>query len=84
MNQMTGAISQTCPKNDLIIGDALRNHLFTPEEDLVSRNIQRGREHGIPSYGVLREECGLLPLQGTEKPLEISQDYLGEDFGYLP
>ena len=75
--EMTAAIEELSPKNDLIIGDALRNHLFSPPnpqpEDLAARNIQRAREHGIPSYGKLREACELSGLDGGNKPLDINQ-----------
>ena len=73
MDEMIGASLQKCPKADLVIGDAVRNFLFGGEEDLPARNIQRGRDHGIPPYGLLREHCGLAPLDGTRKPTEIPQ-----------
>ena len=73
MHEMKGASNQTCPKNDLVMGDHIRKFLFG-EEDLPARNIQRGREHGIPAYGILREKCGLAPLVGTTKPVEIQQE----------
>jgi len=73
MDEMKGASLQKCPQTDLVIGDAVRNFLFG-QEDLASRNIQRGRDHGIPPYGVLRESCGLDPLDGATKPAEIPED----------
>ena len=72
--EITGAIKQTCPRNDLIVGDALRNNLFTHKEDIVARNLQRGREHGIPSYAELRIHCNLSPLNGNRRPEEITAE----------
>ena len=76
---MTGAVGQTAPANDLLVENALRNDLFTNvngfPDDLVSRNLQRGREHGIPSYNDLRIACGMEPIpQGplANPPPEIS------------
>ena len=73
---MTEASRQQCPAADIFVADAIRNRLFgngdSPDEDLISRNIQRGRDHGIPSYGVLREACGLAKLTGRPAEIEAS------------
>ena len=70
---MTEASKQQNPAADIFVADAVRNRLFgngdSPDEDLISRNIQRGRDHGIPSYVVLREACGLAKL--PKRPAEI-------------
>ena len=78
MKEMQGAIVQPSPKNDLVLADALRNHLFDPPhtnfpEDLSARNIQRAREHGIPTYEALREACGMPPIIAGVTPPEFNQ-----------
>ena len=61
------------------VGNAVRNTLFSNVDankrpgDLVARNIQRGRDHGIPGYDKLRTACGMTDLIGTEKPREINE-----------
>lgn len=46
--------------------DDVRNFLFGPPGsggfDLVSLNIQRGRDHGLPSYKAVREALGLASV----------------------
>ncbi|XP_059161750.1 chorion peroxidase-like [Physella acuta] len=49
----------------------ITNHLFEPLSgppgrglDLISLNIQRARDHGIPPYTAYRALCGLRPLTG--------------------
>jgi len=82
-HQMVGLSAQVAPACDLQIGDACRNKLFKNVNvdtngkalpgDLVARNIQRAREHGIPGYASLREACG-IPLINNQRPNEIKPE----------
>ena len=45
----------------------------------MARNIQRAREHGIPSYGDLRSVFGMKQLKGNERPDEINQEMMVND-----
>ena len=75
---MIGLANQKAPACDLQVNNAVRNKLFTNADkddrtgDLAARNIQRGRDHGIPGYDKLRKACGMTDLSGTTAPKEIS------------
>lgn len=64
---LLGMISDAASKYDPNVVDTLQNHLFEvkfPDGsvsaiDLVAMNVNRGRDHGIPSYNSIREKCGL-------------------------
>ena len=77
-HEMVGAANQTAPACDLQVNNAIRNELFSVNDkekqtgDLAARNIQRGRDHGIPGYDKLRKACSMTDLSGTEAPKEIS------------
>ena len=71
---LRGLAAQPHQEVDALVVDDVRNFLFrmpsesdeTVGEDLISRNIQRGREHGIPSYTEARRMSGLSPVNSFE------------------
>lgn len=59
---LLGLAAQTAQAVDHLVIDDVRNFLFDSFKgglDLVSLNLQRGRDHGLPSYNDAREGLGL-------------------------
>jgi peroxidase len=78
-----GFINEPSMKYDPHIADTMQNHLFEfsrPDGsmeaiDLLAMNINRGRDHGIPSYTTLRERCGQAPaVEFEDLSLHISPE----------
>ncbi|CAL2034956.1 unnamed protein product [Caenorhabditis brenneri] len=68
---------------DRFVDDAVRNFLFSDRGrrgtglDLIAINIQRGRDHGIPSYNHFRDFCGFPRLTSFYSVFsDIDQDGL--------
>ncbi|MCA8942451.1 MAG: hypothetical protein KDB80_07795 [Planctomycetes bacterium] len=72
---LRGLTRQVAQEIDTEVVDDVRNFLFGPPGsggfDLASLNIQRGRDHGLPSYNELRVAMG-LPARATFA--EVSSD----------
>ncbi len=64
---LRGAAINVQETTDVQVIDDLRNFLFGPPGaggfDLLSLNIQRGRDHGLPDYNTIRREYGMSVLQ---------------------
>ncbi|XP_077541333.1 salivary peroxidase/catechol oxidase-like [Haemaphysalis longicornis] len=71
-----GLIGQPAQTYDRFVTEQLTNHLYEPlgqgfGMDLVALNIQRGRDHGIPSYNDWREYCGMPKITDFSQLAEI-------------
>jgi len=67
-----GMVNQVSQAMDDGITSQVTNHLFEEQGqgfgmDLVALNLQRGREHGIPSYNRYREWCDLKPIRSWDE-----------------
>ncbi|XP_023345004.1 chorion peroxidase, partial [Eurytemora carolleeae] len=79
-----GLLNQNAQKVDGSFADELTNHLFqehSPKKqtkfggDLVARNLQRGRDHGLADYNTYRKICNLQPLTSFQQiPAEIKPE----------
>ncbi|MCH8014374.1 MAG: peroxidase family protein, partial [Candidatus Dadabacteria bacterium] len=72
---LRGLSAQLCQRVDPLVVDDVRNFLFGEPGsggfDLVSLNIQRGRDHGLPGYNDVREALGLTRAKDFE---DVSSD----------
>ena len=81
-----GLSAQTAQAIDPLLVDDIRNFLFANTEgagfDLATLNLQRGRDHLLPSYNAVREALGLGTLSqfqdtvfGTENATKLAAIY---------
>ncbi|MCB9853223.1 MAG: peroxiredoxin [Phycisphaerales bacterium] len=72
---LRGLASQVCQRVDAYLVDDVRNFLFGPPGsggfDLASLNIQRGRDHGLPTLNQMRRDLGLTAYASFD---EVTSD----------
>lgn len=72
---LRGLAAQACQELDEQIVDDVRNFLFGPPGaggfDLAALNMQRGRDHGLPSFN---QACRDLDLPGARRFTDINPD----------
>ncbi len=70
---LRGGAAQLAQKLDPLVIDEVRNLLFGPPGaggmDLAALNIQRGRDHNLPSYNGMREAIGLAAIEDFDHPI---------------
>jgi len=80
-NLVRGMAMSPMESMDQRISNEVANHLFEERGkrfsglDLAALNIQRGRDHGIPSYNKYRQMCGLLQASDFTHLAEIPIDW---------
>ena len=77
-HELHGLASQPSQRADLVATDDMTDFLMFDKtkskvgDDIMARNIQRGRDHGIPTYNTMRQACGLQALSSFRvTPREI-------------
>ncbi|CAI6354745.1 unnamed protein product [Macrosiphum euphorbiae] len=75
---LTGLYVQATQKIDMVFTEMLTNYLYVMDQnyysfgmDIVSLDIQRSRDHGIPSYTQFRKYCGLKDIENVQDLSEI-------------
>lgn len=68
--------------------EEITNHLFQDTNssfgmDLVTINIQRGRDHGLPGYNFFRQACGLSKIQSFRQLDNVMVEGAGQIFSQL-
>jgi len=80
---LRGLVRQPQEKVDYMYSDSYLNKLYAGNHsfgmDLPALNIQRGRDHGLPSYTAYREACGLSVPQSFEDLEDLMDDKSRED-----
>ncbi|MEO1130822.1 MAG: peroxidase family protein, partial [Planctomycetota bacterium] len=76
---LRGLAAQPAQDIDHLVIDDVRNFLFGQPGsggfDLASLNIQRGRDHGLPSYNAIRQHFGLAAVT-TFNEMNATQDVI--------
>ncbi|XP_022242090.1 chorion peroxidase-like [Limulus polyphemus] len=78
---LLGLLNQKAQQVDEYITGELCNHLFQRHHhmfgmDLFAVNIQRGRDHGIPSYTAWRRYCSLKSVHSFSDLRGLMEDYV--------
>lgn len=86
---LRGLATQRAQEVDTLVVDALRNLLFRTDEvigfDLPALNMQRGRDHGLPSYNEMRGLLGLETYSGwDDADLTFDPDFILALSGIYP
>lgn len=76
---LLGLLANVSLSVDKQLAAGLTKHLFQQPEsehgfDLAALNIQRGRDHGLPGYGVWRRECNLTHAEIFDETIDDIKD----------
>jgi len=83
-----GMLNQSSELTDNQVTKEVTNRLFEspgmmPGLDLAALNIQRGRDHGLPSYNSWRKWCGLKPINNWRDLDGIARKTAAEEYPKL-
>lgn len=72
---LVGLGEQNVGETDLAFAPPARASLFRFPKDLLSRNVQRGRDHGLPSYNEFRQLCDMkASCSWANRPSNINKE----------